>query len=88
MLMDGFVRRRLRAILHKQDKRPGIGRCFDDHLRWPNAFFATEGLFTMVTARRVASPISMTKLPTGEPCAGEPHARFARRGRRKPFLTI
>jgi RNA-directed DNA polymerase len=55
VLMDGFVRRRLRAILRKQDKRPGIGRCFNDHLRWPNAFFATEGLFTIVTARVVSS---------------------------------
>jgi len=27
----------------------------------------------------------MRKLPTGEPCAGEPHARFGERGRRKPF---
>ena len=29
----------------------------------------------------------MRKLPTGEPCAGEPHARFGGRGRRKPFPT-
>jgi RNA-directed DNA polymerase len=54
-LMDGFIRRRLRAILRKQDKRPGIGRCFNDHLRWPNAFFATQGLFTMIAARELAS---------------------------------
>ena len=54
-LMDGFIRRRLRAILRKQEKRPGIGRCLDDHLRWPNVFFATQGLFTMVTARVLAS---------------------------------
>jgi RNA-directed DNA polymerase len=53
--MDGFVRRRLRAILRKQDKRPGMGRCRDDHQRWPNKFFATQGLFTMVTARELAS---------------------------------
>jgi RNA-directed DNA polymerase len=53
--MDGFVRRRLRAILRKQEKRPGMGRCRDDHERWPNKFFATRGLFTMVTARELAS---------------------------------
>jgi RNA-directed DNA polymerase len=53
--MDGFVRRRLRAILRKQEKRPGMGRCRDDHQRWPNKFFATQGLFTMVTARELAS---------------------------------
>jgi RNA-directed DNA polymerase len=48
--LDGFVRRRLRAILRKQDKRPGPGRCKADHQRWPNAFFATQGLFTFETA--------------------------------------
>ncbi|MBF8286043.1 MAG: group II intron reverse transcriptase/maturase [Anaerolineales bacterium] len=53
--MDGFTRRRLRALLRKQKKRPGRGRCLADHLRWPNAFFATQGLFTMVTARELAS---------------------------------
>lgn len=49
-VVDGFVRRRLRAILRKQDKRPGIGRCLKDHMQWPNSFFATLGLFTMKEA--------------------------------------
>jgi len=53
--IDGFVRRRLRAILRKQEKRPGMGRCLDDHLRWPNKFFATQGLFTITAARVLAS---------------------------------
>jgi RNA-directed DNA polymerase len=48
--LDGFVRRRLRAVLRKQEKRPGIGRCKADHQRWPNAFFANQGLFTLKTA--------------------------------------
>jgi RNA-directed DNA polymerase len=42
--LDGFIRRRLRAILRKQRKRPGSGRSKQDHRRWPNAFL---GLFTM-----------------------------------------
>jgi len=49
-VLDGFVRRRLRAILRKQEKRPGIGRCAADHQRWPNAFYAAHGLFTLRTA--------------------------------------
>jgi RNA-directed DNA polymerase len=49
-VIDGFIRRRLRAILRKQEKRPGIGRCQADHQRWPNAFFAAHGLFTLRTA--------------------------------------
>ena len=52
--VDGFVRRRLRAILRKQEKRPGIGRCRADHQRWPNAFFADRGLFTRYTAHEMA----------------------------------
>jgi RNA-directed DNA polymerase len=53
--MDGFVRRRLRAVLRKQEKRPGMGICRDDHQRWPNKFFAAQGLFTMTTAWMLAS---------------------------------
>lgn len=48
--LDGFIRRRLRALLRKQDKRPGIGRCHADHQRWPNAFFAAAGLFALYPA--------------------------------------
>ncbi len=49
-ILDGMARRRLRAILRKQEKRPGRGRCVADHIRWPNAFFANMGLFTLQTA--------------------------------------
>ena len=49
-VLDGFVRRRLRAILRKQEKRPGIGRCRADHQRCPNAFFAAHGRFTLHAA--------------------------------------
>src|ERR1700730_14722790 len=48
--LDKFVRRRLRAILRKQEKRPGFGRCRADHQRWPNAFFAQAGLLALHTA--------------------------------------
>jgi len=53
--MDGFIRRRLRALLRKQEKRAGVGRCLADHRRWPNAFFAGLGLFTMTEAHARAS---------------------------------
>jgi RNA-directed DNA polymerase len=53
--LDGFVRRRLRAILRKQEKRPSIGRSKADHLRWTNAFFAKQGLFTLQTAFELES---------------------------------
>lgn len=53
--LDTFVRRRLRAILRKQEKRPGHGKSPRDHRRWPNAFFANHGLFTLYEARVSAS---------------------------------
>ena len=53
-LIDGFVRRRLRALLCRQKHRPGQGRCLRDHKQWPNAFFADLGLFTMYEAHRLA----------------------------------
>jgi RNA-directed DNA polymerase len=45
-----LVRRRLRALLRKRDKRPGFGRPPQDHQRWPHAFFAAQGLFTLYEA--------------------------------------
>jgi RNA-directed DNA polymerase len=52
--VDGFVRRRLRAIMRRQLHRPAQGHCLRDHTRWPNAFFAHLGLFTMSEALRFA----------------------------------
>src|ERR1700758_104099 len=48
--LDGLIRRRLRAILRKQEKRPSMGRSEADHRRWTNAFFAGHGLFTLQAA--------------------------------------
>ncbi len=48
--VDGFVRRRLRALLRWQEKRPGFGRCLADQRRWTKAFFAQAGLFALHTA--------------------------------------
>ena len=53
--VDGFARRRLRAILRKREKRPGFGRTASDHRRWPNAFFAQHRLFTLQEAYAAAS---------------------------------
>ena len=52
---DGFTRRRLRAILRKQEKRPGLGKCREDHKRCPKTYFADMGLFTMTEAHALAS---------------------------------
>jgi RNA-directed DNA polymerase len=53
-ILDGFIRRRLRALLRKQEKRPGRGKCRADHQRWPNAYFADAGLFALHTAWHTA----------------------------------
>jgi RNA-directed DNA polymerase len=52
--LDGFVRRRLRAILRKQQKSPSHGRARNDQQRWPNHYFARMGLFSITTAHRLA----------------------------------
>jgi RNA-directed DNA polymerase len=49
--LDKFIRRRLRSLLRKQEKRPGFGRCQADHQRWTIAFFAQAGLLALHTAR-------------------------------------
>jgi len=53
--IDQMIRRRLRAMLRKQEKRPGMGRCQADHARWPNRYFADAGLFTLFEAWHFAS---------------------------------
>jgi len=55
--LDSFTRRRLRALLRRQEKRPSrMGQSLEDHQRWPNAFFANAGLFAFHTAWMSARP--------------------------------
>ena len=51
--VDGWVRMRLRSILRRRAGRRGRGRG-RDHQRWPNAFFATCGLFSLTAAYKAA----------------------------------
>lgn len=51
VLVDGFIRRRLRAMLLRSNKKHGVGHSLACHQRWPKAYFATRGLFTMHEAR-------------------------------------
>ena len=44
---DGWLRRRLRALLRKREKRPGYGLSEADSRRWPNRWFAVQGLFSL-----------------------------------------
>ena len=44
---DGWLRRRLRAVLRKREKRPGYGLSEADSRRWPNRWFAAQGLFSL-----------------------------------------
>lgn len=44
---DGWLRRRLRAMLRKREKRPAYGRSAADRKRWPNRWFAAQGLFSL-----------------------------------------
>ena len=52
--LDGFTRRRLRALLRRQEKRRGLGNSLADCRRWPNAFFAHAGLFALHMAWHTA----------------------------------
>jgi len=49
VLIDAWVRMRLRSILRRRRGQRGAGRGLSN-IRWPNAFFAELGLFTMTTA--------------------------------------
>lgn len=47
--LDGWIRRRLRAMLQRFAKKRGTGAGFAN-ARWPNAFFADAGLFSLTAA--------------------------------------
>ena len=44
---DGWLRRRLRAMLRKRQKRPGYGLSKTDSKQWPNRWFAAQELFSL-----------------------------------------
>jgi RNA-directed DNA polymerase len=44
---DGWVRRRLRAMLRKREKRTSYGLSEADSRRWPNRWFGVQGLFSL-----------------------------------------
>jgi len=52
--VDRWVRMRLRSILRKRagGQGPGLG---NDHKRWPNAYFARQGLYSLEAAHAEAS---------------------------------
>jgi RNA-directed DNA polymerase len=47
--VDRWVRMRLRSILRKRSGRAGRGQG-RDHQRWPNTYFAEQGLYSLVAA--------------------------------------
>jgi RNA-directed DNA polymerase len=49
--IDGWVRRRLRSILRKREKRKGVSRGWDN-MKWPNKFFRDYGLFDLSEAHK------------------------------------
>lgn len=51
--VDGFIRRRLRAILLKRHRTPGFGTA-SAHQRWPNSYFAAQKLFSTTVASATA----------------------------------
>lgn len=51
--VDSWVRGRLRSILRKRAGRRGRGRG-RDHQRWPNAYFAEQGYYSLVAAHAEA----------------------------------
>ena len=50
---DGWIRMRLRSILRKRHGLKGRGRGAD-HQRWPNAYFAKCGYFSLKSAHDLA----------------------------------
>jgi RNA-directed DNA polymerase len=45
--IDGFIRRRLRAMLLRRNNLKGFGKSYANHRRWPNSFFAQAGYISL-----------------------------------------
>lgn len=45
--VDGWIRRRLRALLRRRERRQAFGLTLADHQRWPNRWFAEQGLYSL-----------------------------------------
>lgn len=45
--VDGWIRRRLRAQLRRRERRQAFGLTRADHKRWPNQWFARQGLYSL-----------------------------------------
>lgn len=56
--LDQWIRMRLRSILRRRLGLRGRGRG-NDHQRWPNAFFANRGLYSLKRAWEIASQSSL-----------------------------
>ncbi|VAX41075.1 Retron-type RNA-directed DNA polymerase [hydrothermal vent metagenome] len=55
--LDRFIRQRLRSILKRHNKISGVAKGRDMY-RWNNTFFASAGLYSLMTAHRLASQSS------------------------------
>jgi RNA-directed DNA polymerase len=56
--LDSWIRMRLRSLLRRREGRKGRGRGLD-HNRWPNAYFAEQGLFSLDEAHARARQPSL-----------------------------
>lgn len=56
--LDPFIRQRLRSLLRRRTRRYGMASG-GDYRRWPNAFFAEQGLFSLSLAHAELRQSSM-----------------------------
>ena len=56
--LDGWIRMRLRSLLHRRRGGRGVARNQNASFTWPNRFFTKQGLFSLATAHASASQSS------------------------------
>jgi len=57
--LDGWIRMRLRSLLHRRRGGRGVARNQSACFRWPNLFFSERGLFSLATAHVSACQSSL-----------------------------
>ena len=80
-LLDGWIRRRLRCILLKRQKRRRFNGLGTAHQRWPNSYFAAAGLYSMEAAHVALRQSAMRRNTDRRAVCGKSARTVRREGR-------
>ena len=86
--LDGFIRRRLRALLRKQEKRPGFGRCVERPTTLAKCLLRGSRAVHPASSLRSTRDTPDEETNDWRAVCGKTARTVRREGRRKPSLPL